>query len=39
MTSRTFRTPLGINIVREEVTADYERALDDIVEALDRKRL
>ena len=38
MTSRTFRTPLGINIVREEVTADYERALDDIVEALDRKR-
>jgi len=38
MIARTFRTPTGIKIVREESPADYGRALESIVEAVDRRR-
>jgi anthranilate synthase len=38
MIARTFRTPAGIKIVREECSADYGRALDSIVDAIDHRR-
>jgi anthranilate synthase len=38
MITRTFSTPAGIKIVREESSADYGQALDSIVDAIDRRR-
>src|ERR1043165_6891737 len=38
MIARTFRTPAGIKIVREECSADYGRALNSIVDAIDHRR-
>jgi anthranilate synthase len=38
MITRTFSTPAGIKIVREESSADYGQALDAIVDAIDHRR-